>query len=163
VIFYFRTVAIAPPGRSAPPVTPRPRPITPLRVFGRNGTMARVNVLIDTGADEVLLPTRLIAPLGFTPGAGQTRRTRGVGGRVAFQYFDVELELLAGTNNRVRWRTTVGFGPVPPQIGLFGVAGGLEFFQLSMNVIDGCFALSPHPLIGPLPPTAYPHTPYPIP
>ncbi len=159
MIFTFRTIRIGPAG----PALPRSRPILPLRVYGRNYSFQSVPVLIDTGADEVLLPEYLIPLLGFTPGSGRTKSLTTVGGRAVFRYFDLELELFSAANNRVRWATTIGFGPVAPRIGLFGIAGGLEFFHLSMSVADQWFALSPHPLIQPVPPTAYPHSPFAIP
>lgn len=120
-----------------------------------------VPVLVDTGADDVILPVDLVDQLGLNLTRARTRDTRGVGGRVTTYYLPVELELHRGPNDRLRWASTVGFGPTPPGVGLglFGVAGGLEFFHLSMSVVDGWFALAPHPLIRPLPPTAYPHQP----
>lgn len=134
-----------------------------VRVHGVRGVSQNVNMLIDTGADEVMLPATYLPLLGFDPVQAQQRTLTGVGGRVVLNYFSVELELVASATNRLRWRTNVGFGQTPGGLGLFGVAGGLEFFHLSMNVIDGWFSLSPHPLLGPVPPTAYPHTPHPIP
>jgi hypothetical protein len=134
-----------------------------VRVHGPRGASRTVDMLVDTGADEVMLPAMYLPLLGFDPTQAQQRTLRGVGGPVVLNYFAVEMELVASPTNRLRWRTNVGFGRTPGGLGLFGVAGGLEFFHLSMNVIDGWFSLHPHPLLGTLPPTAYPHTPYPIP
>ncbi len=131
-----------------------------LRVFGPAGWKSNP-VLVDTGADDIILPVDLVQPLGLDLTRARPRATRGIGGRMTTYYLSVELELYRAPNDRLRWAATVGFGPTPPGIGLglFGVAGGLEFFHLTMSVVDGWFALAPHPLIRPLPPTTYPHQP----
>lgn len=120
-------------------------------------------VLVDTGADDIILPVGLARPLGFDLARGRTRGTRGAGSSFTSYFFPVELELVVAPNDRLRWRATVGFGPTPPGLGLFGIAGGLEFFHLTLSVVDGWFALAPHPLVRPLPPTTYPHPPRPSP
>lgn len=134
-----------------------------LDVYGPRNQTAALLMLVDTGADEICLPLHLVPALGLDLSQAETRVLTGVGSRSVVHYLPVELELQNGPNNRVRWRTTVSFGPVPSHLGLFGVAGGLEFFHFAMNVVDGWFSLAPHPLIPVVPPTAYPHTPHPIP
>ncbi|MBX9585449.1 MAG: hypothetical protein K2X87_34515 [Gemmataceae bacterium] len=118
-------------------------------------------MLVDTGADDVILPFDLVGPLGLNLTQARPRATRGVGSRVTTYFLPVELEIFIAADDRLRWAATVGFGPTPPGVGLglFGVAGGLEFFHLTLSVVDGWFALAPHPLVRPLPPTAYPHQP----
>lgn len=137
---------------------PRDRPIFDLYVHGPAGTRT-VEVLVDTGADDVILPVALLRPLGLNLARARGRTTRGVGGPVTTYYFPVELEIVVAPDDRLRWAATVGFGPTATGLGLFGVAGGLEFFHLTLSVVDGWFALAPHPLVRPVPPTAYPHQP----
>ena len=156
MIFGFRPHPPASAGPSA--LLSRDRPIFDLRVHGPAG-VRKVPVLVDTGADYVILPANLMRPLGLDPARARNANTRGIGGRVTTYFFPVELEILVAADDRLRWAATVGFGPTAAGLGLFGVAGGLEFLHLTMSVIDGWFALAPHPLIRPLPPTSYPHQP----
>lgn len=155
MLFHFRPY---PRPGSGSMLLPRDRPILDLHAHGPAGTR-KVEVLVDTGADDVILPVGLVRSLGLDLARARTRGTHGVGSRVTTYFFPVELEIVVAADDRLRWATTVGFGPTPPALGLFGVAGGLEFFHLTLSVIDGWFALAPHPLIRPLPPTAYPHQP----
>jgi hypothetical protein len=120
-------------------------------------------MLVDTGADEICLPRNLVPALGLDLSQAATRTLTSVGVRTTVHYLPVELELQTKPNDRIRWRTMVSFGAVPAHLGLFGVAGGLEFFHFNMSVVDGWFSLAPHPLIPAVPPTAYPHTPRQIP
>lgn len=157
MLFPFRPY---PPPGTGSPLLPRDRPILDLRVHGPAGSV-ETPVLVDTGADDVILPVDLVGRLGLNLTQARPRATRGVGSRVTTYFLPVELEIFVAANNRLRWRATVGFGRTPPgiRLGLFGVAGGLEFFHLTLSVADGWFALAPHPLARPLPPTTYPHQP----
>lgn len=159
MLFRFRPY---PPSGARSTLLPRDRPVLDLWLHGPAGSVETA-VLVDTGADDVILPAILLPRLGLDLTRGRPRGTRGVGSRVTTYFFPVELELVAASNDRLRWRATVGFGPTPPGLGLFGIAGGLEFFQLTVSVVDGWFALAPHPLVRPLPPTTYPHAPRPSP
>jgi hypothetical protein len=155
VFFRFRPHPL--PGTGSP-LLPRDRPILDLHIHGPAATR-KVEALVDTGADDVILPVDLARPLGLDLTQARSRGTRVVGGRVTTYFFPVELEIVVAPDDRLRWAATVGFGPTPPALGLFGVAGGLEFIQLTASVVGGWFALAPHPLVRPLPPTAYPHQP----
>ena len=162
--FAFQRVPITLPPSGSPTTTPaRLRPILPLRIHGPQSQTASLLMLVDSGADEICLPVHLIPTLGLNPSLAQTRTLTGVGVRTAVYYFPVELEIQTGPTDRIRWRTTVSFGQVPQHLGLFGIAGGLEFFHFTMNVVDSWFSLAPHPLLPAVPPIVYPHTPYPIP
>ncbi len=145
------------------PIRRRPRPFVPLRVAGPNGRLFLLDALVDSGADEVLIPQTLLAGLGFAPGSGITRGTSGVGGRTATVYQRVRLELRTAPNDRLVWNTTVAFGHVPFNIVLFGIAGGLEFFHTTLNVIDRQVTLYPHPMMPLSPASVTPHVAFPIP
>lgn len=145
------------------PIRRRPRPLVPLRVAGPNGRLLLIRALVDSGADEVLLPDTLLPRLGFTPGSGVTRGTSGVGGRTGTIYHPVRLELRAAPNDRLVWDATVGFANLPIHIALFGLAGGLEFFHTTVNVIDRQLTLFPHPMMPLSPASMTPHVPFPVP
>lgn len=136
------------------PIRRLPRPFVPLRVAGPNGRLILIHALVDTGADEVLFPDALLPRLGFAPGSGFARGTSGVGGRTATVYHPVRLELRAAPNDRLVWDATVG---------LVGVAGGLEFFHTTLDVVDRQLTLFPHPVMPLTPASATPHAPFPVP
>ncbi|MCI0703477.1 MAG: hypothetical protein L0241_20550 [Planctomycetia bacterium] len=145
------------------PIRQRPRPFIPLYIAGPNGRLIKFDALVDSGADEVLLPDSFLAALGFTPGSGVIRGTTGIGGRGQTVYQSVRLELRAAANDRVIWNSMIGFTPLPLQICLFGIAGGLEFFHTSLNIIDRHVVLFPHAMMPLVPPSSTPHVSFPIP
>lgn len=141
----------------------QPRPIVPLYASGPNARLMAVRAIVDTGADEVLLPDHMLPRLGFLPGTGITRGTTGVGGRSQVVYHPVRLEIRAAPNDRVAWHATVGFTALPHNVALFGVAGGLEFFHATLNVIDSQLGLYPHPTIPLAAACVAPHVAFPVP
>ncbi len=145
------------------PIRRQLRPLIQLRVAGPSGRLVLLYARVDNGADEVLLPDTLLPVLGFAPGTGVSSGTSGIGGRGQIVYHPVRLELRASTNDRLVWNATVGFGPLPIRIGMFGVAGGLEFFHTSLNVIDRQVVLYPHHMMPLVPPSSTSHTPFQIP
>ncbi|MBA4063747.1 MAG: hypothetical protein C0501_08550 [Isosphaera sp.] len=145
------------------PTRRQPRPLIPLLVAGPNGRLWPVRGLVDTGADEVLFPDYLLKGFGFAAGSGISRGTSGVGGRSQVVYHPVRLEIRAAPNDRVAWNTTVGFTQLAHNVALFGVAGGLEFFHTTLNVIDNHLGLFPHPTVPLAGPCVAPHAPFPVP
>ena len=145
------------------PIRCRPRPLIPLRVAGPNGRVLLIDALVDTGSDEVHLPDTLLGRLGFAAGTGIARGTSGIGGRGRTIYHPVRLEIRAAPNDRVIWNTTVGFTQIPFHLALFGIAGGLEFFHTTVNVIDNQLALFPHPTMPFVAPCVSPHAAFPVP
>lgn len=141
----------------------QPRPIIPLSVAGPNGRLVAIQAIVDTGADEVLLPGKLLKHLGFTAGVGATGGTTGIGGRNPVVYHPVRLEIRIAPNDRVAWHATVGFTTLPHNIALFGVAGGLEFFHTTLNVIDSQLGLFPHPITPLAAACVTPHAALPVP
>ncbi|WP_439632109.1 aspartyl protease family protein [Gemmata sp.] len=145
------------------PLRHQPRPIVPMLVAGPNGRLLSVDALVDTGADEVIIPITLLSRLGFAPGTGIAGGTSGVGGRQPVVYHPVRLEIRATPNDRVAWNATVGFAQTSLNLALFGVAGGLEFFHATLSVIDRQLGLVPHPVIPLASPCVSPHVPFSVP
>lgn len=145
------------------PLRSRPRPIVTLYVAGPNGRLVGLDALVDSGCDDVVLPHTALRSLGFAPGSGVAGSTSGVGGRTTTIYHPVRLEIRAAPNDRVAWNATVGFAQLPHQLALFGVAGGLEFFHATLNVIDRQLGLVPHPIIPLASPCVSPHVPFGVP
>ena len=116
-------------------------------------------LLVDSGADYVLFPMAVMGRLGISRGQCVRRPISGVGGSGQAFFAPVELELLPNMNRTVRWTATVGFYPLPYPFGLFGMAGGLEFFQTIIDAMHDRFSLYPHaftPVIARPPYTALP-------
>lgn len=145
------------------PAQIRLRPLIPLRVAGPNGRLIFIDGLVDTGSDEVLLPDNLLPRLGFPPGSGVTRSTSGIGGSRQTVYHPVRLEIRVAANDRVAWNATVGFTQLPYHVALFGIAGGLEFFHTSLNLINRQFVLFPHPSLPLASACVVPHAAFTVP
>ena len=145
------------------PVRTQFRPLVPLLVTGPNGRLIGIEALVDTGADEVLLPDSMLPRLGFAPGTGIPRATTGIGGRGQVIYHPVRLEIRASSIDYVAWNATIGFTQAPFHVALLGVAGGLEFFHTTLNVIDRQLTLFPHPIIPLAARCATPHVAFPVP
>lgn len=105
------------------------RPMVPLRVVSGLRDTAIVG-LVDTGADETVLPDFLVSALGVE--VGRTGTFRGVGGHtVPGTFGEVTLELRQGRQSR-RWETTVAFisGPI---VAILGRHGFLEHFRATFD------------------------------
>jgi len=145
------------------PIRIRFRPLIPLRVAGPNGRLIDLEALVDTGADEVLLPDTLLPAFGFASGSGITRGTSGIGGRTTVVFHPIRLEIRANPNDRIAWHATVGFAKLSLHVAMFGLAGGLEFFHTTLNVIDRQLGLFPHPTIPLAAPCVSPHVAFSVP
>jgi hypothetical protein len=107
------------------------RPYVPIRVIDPRGS-TRLDGLLDTGADETILPRSIAGPLGIGLDDGARGRFRGVGGQVVtVVYGSVELEL-ATQSRRLRWPVTVAFLD-GAHGAILGHAGFLEYFTASFN------------------------------
>ena len=106
------------------------RPTIPIRVIGRAGDGLAYG-LVDTGADETLLPDQFIGPLGVVirPGDHATIVAIG-GGAVPVRYGDVDLDLRQ-RGEEFRWAARVAFHPGTRAI--LGHAGFLEYFTATFN------------------------------
>ena len=94
-------------------------------------------LLVDTGADDVVFPEDLAAQIGVdltaaVPGSSYAAATS----QPVPVLFAPVILLLDDGKERVRWRAIVGFAPLTSKYGLFGIAGGLEYFRTTLDVED---------------------------
>jgi hypothetical protein len=131
----------------------RPKPVVPLLVTGP-GSTALTDVLLDSGADDVVFPTRLAARVGVSLQGSPQAQFLGAGNAQPSPVFYAPVILeLRRHQASCRWRAIVGFTPAPMRWALFGVAGGLEHFQTTLDFHTREIILVPHPS---LPSTADP-------
>ena len=104
------------------------RPMLELRVTGPAGTFD-IFGRVDSGADDTLLPERLVAILGITDLSGPLVIC-GVGGAMLVRYGTVDLDIYQGQAS-FRWAARVGFSSHPDA--LFGLKGFLQFFTATFN------------------------------
>ena len=121
----------------------RPKPIITIRVTGPTGGVFR-EVVVDTGADDVVFPFDLAARIGVDLTAASMRQASGVGAPrpVGLLYAPVILELNDG-HQFCRWRAVVAFARTQLRFDLFGIAGGLEHFRTTLDVGTGEIILVP--------------------
>jgi hypothetical protein len=106
------------------------RPEVPLRVHGPHGSRDFL-ALVDTGADNTILPASVARELSIPLAPGQGPGATAFGGqRMALSYADVDLELvLAG--GRLRWSARVFFVDASDgddETVLLGHQGFLDYF-----------------------------------
>ena len=121
------------------------RPEIELTVHGP-ATSVSYSALVDTGADQVVLPCSLARRLGVILDASRTRPAKVFGGsNLAFYAGEIELEL-GPTGQSVRWTTTayfLDFDSEEDEVLILGHAGFLDFFTA---IFDGEHAeLTLHP------------------
>jgi predicted aspartyl protease len=106
------------------------RPVITVRITGPTST-ARWDALVDTGADETLLPLSLAELLGVELDQDATSQAVGISGdRLTIHYGDVEFQI-AAESETVTWRTTVGFvefGSSEDELIVLGHGGCLDYF-----------------------------------
>src|SRR5262249_17996987 len=102
-------------------------------------------VLVDTGSDDIVFPLALAHRIGVDLANAPQRRSQGVGSSqsVMVQFAPVILQLSDG-HQAARWRAIVGFTAAPMRFALFGMAGGLEFFRTTLDVVKGEIELAPN-------------------
>jgi|SRR5579884_3002621 len=108
--------------------TVRYRPIFAITVFGPSGDYP-IDVLADTGADDILFPEWLAARIGLdltnAPTGGGSVANLGT---IPVRYAEVRLRLWNPHEQR-EWQAWVAFTSAPLRQGYFGQAGGLEYFE----------------------------------
>lgn len=111
------------------------RPVITIRIAGPR-TEARWDALVDTGADETLLPLALAELLGVDLDRSAIRQAVGISGNLlTINYGDVELEI-ANDDHLIRWHTTVGFvdfDATDEGVIVLGHGGCLDYFTATFN------------------------------
>jgi predicted aspartyl protease len=106
------------------------RPVITIRIVGPLAD-ARWDALVDTGADESLLPLSLAGLLGVELDANATSQAAGISGdKLTIHYGEVEFQITDGIET-IRWQTVVGFvdfGTVDDEVIVLGHGGCLDYF-----------------------------------
>ncbi len=95
-----------------------------------------VRALVDSGADDTVLPLDVADLLGvsFLPATGHSLRWRGQ--RQPMRFGQVTLELADDEGNALAWPAVVAFTNTPISYPLLGICGCLEFFDVSFRGAD---------------------------
>jgi len=119
------------------------RPEILLRVVGLTSD-ALLMALIDTGADECVLPLSLAEIIGVVLDESQTVLAAGVGGHtLELMPADAEFELDSGSE-RHRWPIRVGFAQFEnpeDECAILGNVGALEYFTATFDANGRCGTL----------------------
>ena len=132
MIFPFRKYTVPNPVPSLGGGRLRYKPVIPLVVIGPGGRGAP-SAIVDSAADDVVLPITLAASLGIDLTQAAQLQALGVGTTHPSDLFfaPVILELSDGKET-CRWRATVAFTPASMRLPLLGIAGGLEYFRTTL-------------------------------
>jgi hypothetical protein len=141
MIFAFKPAAMSPANAGTLGVTTRYRYAIELGVRA-SGVRVFADALVDTGADDVIIPHRDAPPDLDLTGAPGITHTVANGGSLRVQFAEVELTLFASLTHFVRWRTTVGFADVPRAV--LGFRSGLEYFTFNSDTTNMRFTLLPN-------------------
>jgi hypothetical protein len=122
------------------------RPEIPLRVYGPAGHVD-VLALVDTGADNSILPLSVARDLGLDTATGKGPAATAFGGqRIALSFADVVLEL-SQEDIVIRWRTRLYFADFPgdnEKAVILGHEGFLDFFTATFIGEDCVLELEPN-------------------
>lgn len=130
MIFPYRAYDVE-PTPSRPRTSVIYRPVIPIRLIGLAGD-AVVLGLLDTGADETVLPAFLIKQLGIDVKPNRQATFRGVGGQlVTITFGTVAVEVSQGTASH-RWETACGFLDRPTSA-ILGHRAFLENFAVTFE------------------------------
>ncbi|QDV32267.1 pepsin/retropepsin-like aspartic protease family protein [Tautonia plasticadhaerens] len=116
------------------------RPVIPVRIIGPAGD-ALAYGLVDTGADDTLIPDRFLGPLGVRVASGGGATIGSVGGAVPVRYGTVDLELRRRGRSHC-WSALVGFYAGNRVI--LGHTGFLEYVTASFNGQRRSLTLTPN-------------------
>ena len=103
------------------------RPVIPFRGIGKTD-VAVFYGLLDTGADETVLPQAIADLIGVVVDPTQTSVATSASGELPIVYGKVTLEIGKG-KGRYRWQATVGVVNQPWQEAILGHAGFLHYFN----------------------------------
>lgn len=124
------------------------RPVITVRVVSPKAE-ARWDALVDSGADETLLPISLAKVLDIELHAATSRAAGVSGEQLTIHYGDVELQIACGLEV-VRWRTTVGFvefGVSNDELVILGHGGCLDYFTATFDGEHAELELTPNGLL----------------
>jgi hypothetical protein len=123
----------------------RRKPIIPIVAVGPTRQLVG-DVLVDTGADDIVLPLDWAKRIGIDVNKIQSRAAGTVAGlvRTPILYSTIILRLTDG-NQVCRWRAMVGFAQLAIPYGLFGIANGIEYFQTTFNFAQRRLEMLPQP------------------
>jgi hypothetical protein len=127
--------------------TRRYKPIVPILVNGPRAQLLE-QAVVDTGADDVVFPIAVASSIGIDLSVATPAYCKGIGSpqSVLVLFAPVILTLNDG-KEQCRWYAVVGFTQVPLQFGLFGIAGGLEHFRTTLDVVDQQIIIEPKPTL----------------
>lgn len=121
------------------------RPEVRIRLHGPNGSEDFL-ALVDTGADNTILPESVARAVGIrlVPGKGPAARAFG-GQEIALSYADVDLELIHA-DEPLRWRDRIYFlaGPADEETLILGHQGFLDYFTATFVGEDCALELVPN-------------------
>jgi predicted aspartyl protease len=125
------------------------RPIISVRILGSKSE-ARWDALVDTGADETLLPMSLAEVLAIELDPHLTSEAAGISGdRLKIHYGDVEFRI-ESDREVVAWKTTVGFvdfGSSDDEVIVLGHGGCLDYFTATFDGEKAELELIPNSLL----------------
>jgi hypothetical protein len=120
------------------------RPEVPLRIYGPLGHVD-VLALVDTGADNSILPLAIASDLAIKtmPGKGPGATAFG-GQRIALSFAEVEIEPTED-GNAIRWRARLYFADFPDEKAVvLGHEGFLDYFTATFIGEDCVLNLEPN-------------------
>jgi hypothetical protein len=110
----------------------RPRPIIEIEVAGPLDSRI-VDGLIDSGADETILPSSIASDIGIDLSHSPMGTNRGItGDQLSLSYAEVTLALFDGTSIW-QWPAMVGFHTLASKRAILGFAGFLQFMTTTME------------------------------
>jgi hypothetical protein len=118
--------------------------MVPIRVFGPGGKYRYFqHAVVDSGADDTVFPGLIATAIGASllPSTGLQLRWHGT--PYPMRFARVEL-MLSTANSNCRWPAVVAFTSAPLPYPLFGIAGGLQFFDATLRGEDHVLELVPN-------------------
>ncbi len=116
----------------AAPDAPVYRPIIPVRFVGPHGLDALTFALVDTGADETVLPSSLARVLGVALGSKLYTLVAANNRPFVVRYGIVELQIGRPWAGVYRWKARVGFQDRRPDT-VLGRAGCLDQLAVTFD------------------------------
>ena len=139
------SVNIAPAPETGDPIAIL-RPEVLLRIHGPNGTENHY-ALVDTGADNTILPNSVAQRLGIATTKCRGPEARAFGGqRISLTFSDVVLEL-TDDGSSIRWEARVFFADTEPESEdtvILGHQGFLDFFTATFDGDDCSIEVQPN-------------------